>query len=125
MATFQRPPLSAAGSLDQQTLATPSTNDQPVKKAVQAKTVEANANSEVSPVDKKTLKQTPTPTAAKSDNKPAGVVSHVVVAYNQQGKTRIKFMDNRNNVVYQIPSEMVAKIEDLMMKPETSTDVKG
>ena len=52
-------------------------------------------------------------------------MSHVVEVYNQQGNVRIKFMDGNNNVIYQIPSEMVAKIKDQMMQPETSTSIKG
>ena len=63
--------------------------------------------------------------AGGNDSKPAGVASHVVISYNPQGKIRTKFVDSRNNVVYQIPSEMVAKLEDQMQKPETSTSVKG
>ena len=52
-------------------------------------------------------------------------MSHVVQSYNLQGKVRVKFMDNNNNVIYQIPSEMVAKTEDLMLTPNTSADLKG
>jgi hypothetical protein len=55
------------------------------------------------------------------ENKP----NHVLVSYNQQGELRTKFMDSNSNVIYQIPSEMVAKIEDQMMKPNTTTSVKG
>jgi hypothetical protein len=49
----------------------------------------------------------------------------MVEVYNQKGKLRVKFVDSHNNVIYQIPTEMVAKMEDQMLKPETSTDVKG
>jgi hypothetical protein len=52
-------------------------------------------------------------------------MSHVVEVYNPQGKKRLKFMDSSNNVIYQFPSEMAAKVEDLMMKSDTSTDKKG
>ena len=57
--------------------------------------------------------------------KDSRTMSHVVEVYNQQGNVRIKFMDGNNNVIYQIPSEMVAKIKDQMMQPETSTSIKG
>lgn len=50
---------------------------------------------------------------AQKQAEAARVMSHVVASYNQQGKVRIKFMDSSNNVVYQIPTEMVAKMEDL------------
>ena len=56
---------------------------------------------------------------------PAPALSNVVEVYNLQGKLRTKFMDSHNNVVYQVPSEMVAKMEDQMMKPDSTTNVKG
>ena len=59
------------------------------------------------------------------NKKPDRTMSHVVEVYNRQGKVRITFIDSENNAVYQIPSEMVAKVEDQMMKPETSTNMKG
>jgi hypothetical protein len=55
----------------------------------------------------------------------AGIVSHVVISYNQHGKLRTKFVDSRNNVVYQIPSEMITKLEDQMLTSNTSTNVKA
>lgn len=61
----------------------------------------------------------------ESGKKPVRVMSHVVKVYNLQGKERTKFMDSHNEVIYQIPSEMVAKLEDQMMKPETSANTKG
>ncbi len=64
-------------------------------------------------------------TGIDSHKKPLRTMSHVVEVYNLQGKVRIKFMDSKNNVVYQIPTEMVAKMEDQMLKPETSTNTKG
>jgi hypothetical protein len=59
----------------------------------------------------------------EKDNKPAGVVSHVVESYNLKGELRTKFLDSRNNVVYQVPSQMVAKIQDLMIKSNKSADI--
>lgn len=63
--------------------------------------------------------------SVKGHENPVRTMSHVVEVYNQQGKVRIKFMDSKNNTIYQIPTEMVAKMEDLMMKPETATNIKG
>lgn len=61
----------------------------------------------------------------ENDRKPAGVVSHVVVSYNLRGEMRTKFEDSRNNVVYQVPSVMVAKMQDLMMSMNVTTNVEG
>lgn len=95
------------------------------KPAVDPSSQSNNPNSVINDkisIETSPLKETPKNSSTKA---PVGVVSHVVVSYNQQGEIRTKFVDSRNNVVYQIPSEMVAKIEDLMMKPNTSTDIKG
>ncbi|MBW4056281.1 MAG: hypothetical protein HIU83_12945 [Proteobacteria bacterium] len=85
----------------------------------QSETV-TNANSTVSPANKQA------PDAGNENQKESvRAMSHVVESYNQQGEVRIKFMDSKNNVIYQIPTEMVAKMEDQMMKPETAANVKG
>lgn len=52
-------------------------------------------------------------------------MSHVVETYNLQGEVRIKFMDSNNHVLYQIPSVMVAKIEDQMMKSNSAATIWG
>jgi len=52
-------------------------------------------------------------------------MSHVVEVYDQQGNVRIKFMDGNNKVIYQIPSEIVAKMKDQMMRPEASASLEG
>jgi hypothetical protein len=61
----------------------------------------------------------------KSKDDAAQHMSHVIEVYNTQGKKRLKFMDSRNNVIYQVPSETVAKMEDLMLKPDTSASKNG
>jgi hypothetical protein len=50
-------------------------------------------------------------------------MSHMIEYYNNKGKLRIKFVDSKNNMIYQIPSEMVAKTEDLMNKSRTSANL--
>ncbi len=68
----------------------------------------------------------PSPTAvAESGKKIVRGMSHVVESYNPQGKVRIKYMDSSNNIIYQIPSEMVAKTQDLMTNTQAATNVKG
>jgi hypothetical protein len=91
--------------------------------AIQAAQVaEANAATvnKVAPLAKQAAQE-----KDKSKDDTAQHMSHVVEVYNTQGKKRLKFMDNRNNVIYQVPSEAVAKMEDLMMKPDASTSQNG
>lgn len=112
VAAFKFGALNSAGSLDKPVKETPSTIDQSSNRAADA--------GKVSPANKQS------PVAHnESDNKPVRAMSHMVESYNQHGKVRIKFMDSNNSVIYQIPTEMVAKMEDQMLKPETSANIKG
>jgi len=60
---------------------------------------------------------------ANKRKKQSTVMNHMIEQYNMQGKLRVKFVDNNNNLIYQIPPEMVAKTEDLLMKPDTSVNI--
>ncbi|MDD2852711.1 MAG: hypothetical protein PHY09_12545 [Desulfuromonadaceae bacterium] len=63
--------------------------------------------------------------AIDNQKQPERAISHVIETYNQYGDVRTKFVDSKNNVIYQIPSEMVAKMEDLLGKSDNTTNVKG
>jgi len=52
-------------------------------------------------------------------------MTHVVEVYNLQGKPRTRFLDSHNNLIYQIPSEAKAKMEDLMANSASSPDTVG
>lgn len=116
VAQFQLQSMQPAGSMDKSVKDTSAPKDQLSTKVVKVSPLDAITDSNKSTAIKKTV---------VSSNQPAGIVSHVVESYNQYGKVRVKFMDSRNNVVYQTPSEMVAKIEDQMKTPNTSANVKG
>ena len=111
---------NTAVSLYQPVKGTPLTNDQLVNQTVPSSAVDTNFNNKVSPVNKQSLDA-----GIETQNKPVRAMSHVVESYNLQGKARTKFIDSNNDVIYQIPTEMVAKMEDLMLKPETPTNTKG
>ena len=94
--------------------------NQPTDQAEQAGTVAQNT------INKNPTDKSSPPVVANGNNvATTGVISHVVVSYNLQGKIRTKFEDTRNNVVYQIPSEMTAKQEDQITTSSTSTNIKG
>jgi hypothetical protein len=120
LAQFQMQPMQPNGSTDKSVKETPASNDQLSTKAVQVSPLDALTDNNKSTAIKKTAVA-----SNAGSSQPAGIVSHVVESYNQYGKVRVKFMDSRNNVVYQTPSEMVAKIEDQMKAPNTSANVKG
>jgi hypothetical protein len=92
-------------------------------KAVKHQTAQSNAVDTKNKVSE--LKKQSPDSEVETRKKPVRAMSHVVKVYNLQGEERTKFMDSHNDVVYQIPSEMVAKLEDQMMKPETSANTKG
>lgn len=97
--------------------------DKAVKKASLGLTAQSDAADANNKVSK--LKNQSPDSEVETRKKPIRTMSHVVKVYNLQGKERTKFMDSHNDVIYQIPSEMVAKLEDQMMKPETSANTKG
>jgi hypothetical protein len=113
-------PLITDVSLYPPVKGTPLTNDQSLNQKVQSSAVDANFINKISPVNK----QSPD-AGIETQKKPVRTMSHVVEEYNLKGKARTKFMDSHNDVIYQIPTEMVAKMEDQMLKPETSTSTKG
>jgi hypothetical protein len=91
-----------------------------VIQAAQVAAANAAAVNKVAPLAKQAAHE-----KDKSKDDTAQHMSHVIEVYNTQGKKRLKFMDNRNNVIYQVPSEAVAKMEDLMLKPDASTSKNG
>ncbi|MDA8416711.1 MAG: hypothetical protein M0Z78_06550 [Betaproteobacteria bacterium] len=110
-------PMTAA--LDKPAMSIHETNNQPANQTVQPDVIDTHSKNKVMPAKKSS-------TYAGNDNKKSGrAMSHIIETYNLQGKLRTKFMDSHNNVIYQIPSEMVAKMEDQMMRSETSTNIKG
>ena len=116
-AAFQMQPSSPTGSANKPVNGTSATEVKPDNKPLKSDSA-AILNSDAGG---NILK----PKQPQAASEPAGVVSHVVVSYNQQGKLRTKFVDSRNNVVYQLPSEMTAKLEDQLLAANSSTNVKA
>lgn len=53
-------------------------------------------------------------TANHAQNKSAAArMNHIVTTYNNQGKVFIKFIDSSSQVVYQIPSAMMAELQNM------------
>lgn len=62
--------------------------------------------------------------AKNSKNSATRSVSDVLFDYNARGDLRIKFMDSGNNLIYQTPPVLFAKIADLMTETQSSVDTK-
>jgi len=126
MAAFQSQSSSSAVSSDKPAKGTSPSKDQPSNKTAQRVAPDTITNSnKISAPEKQTPQKTALELNANDTTDASVVPSHVLVTYNPQGKVRTKFLDSRNDVVYQVPPEMVARMEDLMMKPETSANIKG
>ncbi len=100
------------------------TRDGALKNAAIAAQVQ-QAHSKDATVDSKPVAPAKVPVVATTKNAATSGRSmrHIVESYNPQGKVRIKFLDSNNNTIYQIPTEMVAKTEDLMSKTELTANV--
>jgi hypothetical protein len=113
MAAYQLPPLQAVASLNKSVTVSPASKEQGVKLTAQSSAIGTVAK--VTP----DTRQAPI-TGASLDNK----LNNVVVSYNQHGQVRTKFMDSNNNVIYQIPTELAANLED-QMSANSTTSIKG
>lgn len=87
----------------------------------------SNLNS-LNPLQKNEALSTDKPSTdalASAQKKPVRAMSHVLETYNQQGELLLKFMDSNNNLLYQIPSEMEARMKEQMKQQESSTNTTG
>lgn len=105
-------PVSATGSA---TVAT----------GVKAQSVDAVP---MAPTDKVTL-QGKAQVAVKVVSKPGTgstgpMMGSVVFVYNAKGHLRIRYMDSKNNLVYQTPPVMLARTEDLMLRSTSSVSAR-
>lgn len=122
VAAYKMQSTNAAVPLVKSTKGTPATNDRSANRTAITINVDASDNHKASAAIKQSLVAD---INREVDKKPVRTMSHVVEVYNVYGKVRTKFMDSNNKVIYQIPSEMIAKMEDLMMKPEISASING
>ena len=60
-----------------------------------------------------------------ADKKPVRGMSHIAESYDATGKVITKYMDSSNNVIYQTPSELVVKTQELMTTTQAATNIKG
>ena len=60
-----------------------------------------------------------------TEKNPVRGMSHITESYDARGNMVTKFIDSSNNVIYQTPSEMVVKAQELMTNTQAATDIKG
>lgn len=92
---------------------------QPASLTVQASVVDSTSGNKVSSVNTHSLD------AGAEHQQSDRSMNHVLTEYDRQGKVRTKFIDSNSDVVYQIPTEMVSKLEDQMATIETPARTKG
>ncbi len=117
--TETQKPLQPVAPAEQLVKKASSAIDESANQAVQAGVADTTSSNKVASIKKQSLD------AGAEDRQSSRSMNHVLAEYDQQGKARTKFMDSNNNVVYQVPTEMVAKLEDRMSNIETSAKTKG
>jgi hypothetical protein len=50
-------------------------------------------------------------------------MSHIAESYDARGNVITKYMDSSNKVIYQTPSEMVVKTQELMTTTQSATNI--
>ena len=92
--------------------------------------------STVEPVDRVTLQdrvqttkqESKTEKNPKVESKKSNLtrsISEVLFDYNSKGDLRIQFMDSGNQLIYQTPPVLFARITDLMSQTQSSVDTKA
>lgn len=56
--------------------------------------------------------------------KSAGSTAKVQFVYNQKGDLSIRYMDNANRLIYQVPSELMLRLKEAAAKSASSVDTK-
>lgn len=120
LTVFSLPSSNSLPSLDQSSKEITPSNDRLSSQTTESSFAVMDGDSVISSAAQKT-----SDAKVESQGKQARSMSHIMEVYNSQGKKRVQFLDSHNNIIYQIPPEMVAKTEDLMMKSSQSSDIKG
>lgn len=60
-----------------------------------------------------------------SREKPNGVTSKVQFAYDMKGDLSVRYMDTSNNLIYQVPSELMLRLKEAELKSDSSVDTKA
>ncbi|MBI2353524.1 MAG: hypothetical protein HYV06_00605 [Deltaproteobacteria bacterium] len=60
-----------------------------------------------------------------SREQPSRTMNNILFAYNFRGDLRIRFMDSASKLVYQMPPVLVARLSDIMMRPDSSVNTKA
>jgi len=71
------------------------------------------------PVKKETDQQ------ARKKESDGRTMGHILYVYNLRGDLRVRFMDSKNKLIYQIPPVMVAKTMDLMSRFAKTVNTKA
>lgn len=111
----------------------PSTVVDSTTSAVKAEPIKVST---VEPIDTVTLQnrvqnstqESKTEKNSKEESKKSNLtrsISDVLFDYNSKGDLRIKFIDSRNQLVYQTPPVLFARITELMSQAQSSVDTKA
>lgn len=63
--------------------------------------------------------------AASNVNQPGKAAAKVEFVYDPKGELSVRFMDTANRVIYQVPSELMMKLEEVAYKPDSSVNTKA
>lgn len=107
--TFKLPEIKVAGNPKQPAKDTSEVVVQPI---IQKDSKVTDTSKVVTPV-------------GKVDQNAVRAMSHVAESYDAKGNTITKYMDSSNNVIYQTPSELVIKTQELMAKTQATANIKG
>jgi uncharacterized FlaG/YvyC family protein len=90
----------------------------------QAQSEVKNAGSTSEEAKKKVAAKTES-TAIDSGDKPHSSIAKVQFVYNLKGEISVRYLDTANNLIYQVPSELMMQMKEAASKAEASVNTKA
>ena len=65
------------------------------------------------------------PDKANNGESPDGATARVQFVYNPEGTLSIRYMDTASRLIYQVPSEFLLRLQEAVLKSDSTVDTKA
>jgi hypothetical protein len=65
------------------------------------------------------------PDKGNNDENSGGATAKVQFVYNPEGNLSIRYMDTTSRLIYQVPSELMLRLQEAVLKSHSSVDTKA
>jgi hypothetical protein len=115
-------PESEKGAVPQNAVAVAAKDGEPVN----VDTVSISDQSRLAITDtKKEEAKREKPDKGSNVENSGGTVAKVQFVYNPEGNLSIRYMDTASRLIYQVPSELMLRLQEAVLKSDSSVDTKA